>query len=91
MSAMSASGLTIQCDLTVTGQGDLGNLVWDVTNGQEGLRGPKLEEGFKSDALKIECDFAWVKSEAVKQYGYQATMLEAEKGFNYLPYGKGEK
>jgi hypothetical protein len=64
---MLAWTLTIQCNLTVIGEGDLGNLVWDVTKGQKGLLGFEMEAGFESEAIKIECDPIWADSALVTQ------------------------
>jgi hypothetical protein len=74
--------------LTVIGAGDLGNLVWDVTKGQKGLLGHKLEPGFESDAIKIQCDPIWADSRLVDEFGYQTALARATKlGGMSIPYG----
>jgi len=70
----------------VVGEGDLGNLVWDVTNGQEGLLDQDLEEGFKSDAMKIECDPIWVDTRLLKDYDYKSAVAQADAKGTGLPY-----
>ena len=74
----------------MTGEGDLGNLIWDVTNGQKGLRDPKLEPGFKSDSIKIECDRFWVNTAIAEKSDYLSALAEAEakgRGSYGVAYG----
>ena len=56
--------------MTVVGEGDLGNVIWDVSRAEEGLLGYNLELGFKSDAIQFECDDYWENDEGFRhKYG----------------------
>jgi hypothetical protein len=77
----------MQCNLTVFGEGDLGNLIWDVTRGQKGLLGYNMEEGFESEAIKIECDPIWAASGIINEFGYQEGLLQAKAQGRFFKYG----
>jgi hypothetical protein len=78
----------IQCNLTVTGKGDIGNVVWDVTNGQRGLRDYRLAEGFQTEAIKIECDQYYVDPALVEEKGYKYAVDQSKMRDSPGKYGR---
>jgi hypothetical protein len=72
----------------VTGEGDVGNLVWDVTNGQRGLLGYELEDGFETGAIKIECDEYYVDPAEVEEMGYEYALEQARGTGTPARYGR---
>jgi hypothetical protein len=72
----------------VTGEVDVGNLVWDVTNGQRGLLGYELEDGFETGAIKIECDEYYVDPAEVEEMGYESALEQARGTGTPARYGR---
>ena len=55
-----ACGLILQCDITVIGGNGIENVNWDMTKLEVGMLDYDLKQGFKTDAIDIECGEGWV-------------------------------